>query len=92
MEMDIKTEEIRQINFGDNNQFSYTRKQVEIKNILGAAVAVLDEYFITSSTGETYKLCKTSEGNWYDAPNTNIAINKSVLLGLNWGLMVYKLS
>lgn len=56
MEMDIKTEEIRQINFGDNNQFSYSRKQVEIKNILGAAVAVLDEYSITDFAGVNYKL------------------------------------
>lgn len=82
MEMDIKTEEIRQINFGDNNQFSYTRKQVEIKNILGAAVAVLDEYSITDSAGVNYKLYKTKDGNWYDLPDANTGISKSILLAL----------
>ena len=46
MEMDIKTEEIRQIIFGDNKQFSYTRKQVEIKNILpSATLQDLDETY-----------------------------------------------
>lgn len=82
MEMDIKTEEIKQIIFGDNNQFSYTRKQVEIKNILGAAVAVLDEYSITDSTGEKYKLYKTKDGIWYDLPEANTGIAKSILLAL----------
>ncbi len=66
MEMDIKTEEIKEIFLKDNSRFSYIIKQVEITNILGAAVAVLDEYFITSSAGENYKLYKTKEGNWYD--------------------------
>lgn len=82
MEMDIKTEEIKQIIFGDNNQFSYTRKQVEIKNTLGAAVAVLDEYSITDSAGVNYKLYKTKDGNWYDLPEANTGIPKSILLAL----------
>ena len=82
MEMDIKTEEIKQIIFGDDKHFSYTRKQVEIKNILGAAVAVLDEYSITDSAGVNYKLYKTKDGNWYDLPEANTGIAKSILLAL----------
>ncbi len=62
MELDIKTEEIKEIVLDDNTRFSYTIKQVEITNILGTAVTVLDEYFITNSAGEIYQLYKTKEG------------------------------
>jgi hypothetical protein len=86
MEMDIKTEEIKEIVLGDNSRFSYTIKQVEITNILGAAVAVLDEYSITNSAGENYKLYKTKEGNWYDVPETNKEADKSVLMSLKLGI------
>lgn len=82
MEMDIKTEEIKEIVLGDNSRFSYTIKQVEVRNILGAAVAVLDEYFITNPTGENYKLYKTKEGNWYDVPEANTGVAKNILLAL----------
>jgi hypothetical protein len=86
MEMEIRMEEIKEIILGDNSRFSYTIKQVEITNALGAAVAVLDEYFITTSAGENYTLYKTKEGNWYDVPETNKGVNKSVLLGLKLGI------
>lgn len=79
MEMDIKTEEIKEIILDDNSRFSYTIKQVEITNILGAAVAVLDEYFITNSAGENYKLYKTKEGNWYDVADANKSVDKAIL-------------
>jgi hypothetical protein len=86
MEMDIRIEEIKEIVLSDNSRFSYTIKQVEITNALGAAVAVLDEYFITDSAGENYKLYKTKEGNWYDVPEVNKGVDKSVLLGLKLGI------
>lgn len=82
MEMDIRTEEIREIILGDNGSFSYTIKQVEITNILGAAVAVLDEYFITNSAGNSYKLYKTNEGNWYDVEAANPNDNNTILMAL----------
>ena len=82
MEMDIRTEEIKEIVLGDNSRFSYTIKQVEVRNILGAAVAVLDEYLITNSAGENYRLYKTKEGNWYDVPEANAGVAKSILLAL----------
>jgi hypothetical protein len=82
MELEIKTEEIKEIVLGDDGRFSYTIKQVEITNILGAAVAVLDEYLITNSARENYKLYKTKEGNWYDVAEANIGIDKGVLLWL----------
>lgn len=80
--MDIKTEEIKEIFLEDNSRFSYTIKQVEITNVLGAAVAVLDEYNITNTEGEKYKLYKTKEGSWYDMPEANNGVDKSVLLRL----------
>lgn len=86
MEMDIKTEEIKEIVLDDNSLFSYTIKQVEITNILGTAVAVLDEYFITNSAGENYKLYKTKECNWYDVPEANKGVDKGVLLRLKLGI------
>jgi hypothetical protein len=76
MEMDIRTEEIKEIILNDNSRFSYSIKQVQITNILGAAVAVLNEYFITKSAGENYKLYKTKEGNWYDVPEANKGVDK----------------
>lgn len=82
MEMDIRTEEIKEIVLGDNNRFSYTIKQVEVRNILGAAVAVLDEYFITSPTRENYKLYKTKEGNWYDVVEANKSVDQRKLMFL----------
>lgn len=84
--MDIKTEESKQIILGDNSRFSYTIKQIEITNILGAAGAVLDEYSITSTAGENYKLYKTNEGNWYDLTEINEEVDKSVLLALKLGI------
>jgi len=86
MEMDLRTEEIKEIVLSDNSRFSYSVKQVQITNILGAAVAVLDEYFITNSAGENYKLYKTKEGNWYDVPEANKGIDKGVLLRLKLGI------
>lgn len=54
---------------------------MKITNILGAAVAVLDEYLITNFAGEVYKLYKTKEGNWYEVPEVNTGVEKSVLMG-----------
>jgi hypothetical protein len=86
MEMEIKTEENKEIILDDKSRFSYTIKQVEITNILGTAVAVLDEYFITNSAGENYKLYKTKEGNWYDVAEVNIGVDKGVLLRFKLGI------
>jgi predicted proteasome-type protease len=82
MEMDIKTEEVKEIVLADNSWFSYTIKQVEITNVLGAAIGVLDEYFITNSAGENYKLYKTKEGNWYDMGETKATENIIILRAL----------
>lgn len=86
MEMDIKKEEIKEIVLSDSSRFFYSIKQVRITNILGAAVAVLDEYFITNTAGEKCKLYKTKEGNWYNVPEANKEVDKDVLLRLKLGI------
>lgn len=80
MEMEIKTEEIKEIVLTDKSRFSYTIKQVEIKNILGAVIAVLDEYFVTNSTGECYKFHKTNEGSWYEITEQNTSVDNGISL------------
>lgn len=82
MEMDIRTEESKEITLDDGSSFSCTIRQVEIINILGTGVAVLDEYLITNSAGGNYKLYKTKEGNWYDVPEANTGVAMNILLAL----------
>ena len=71
MEKELLSAEKKEIILEDGRPFSYIITQVEIANSLGAAVAVLDEYIITDSSGNTYKLYKANEGNWYDIPEVN---------------------
>lgn len=82
MQMEIRTEETIQIILSDSEGFSYTIKEVEITNILGNTVAVLDEDFVTNSAGENYKLYKTKEGNWYDVAEANNGVNQRISLAL----------
>ncbi|HEU5054280.1 MAG TPA: hypothetical protein VFT78_14270 [Hanamia sp.] len=67
----------------DNNQrFHYTVHPFEMKNPLGEAVALLQEYEITSSSTVSeepfYKLYKTKEGNWYEIENQNSKPDKII--------------
>ena len=78
--------EKREVILDDCRRFSYIITPVNIANSLGSAVAVLDEYFITQSSGETYKLYKTNEGNWYDMPEANEGVEKGVLMELKMGI------
>lgn len=86
MEMEQINTEKRQLMLEDGSQYFYTINPVEIANVLGAAVAVLNEYFITNSKGENYKLYKTNEGNWYDVPDSNKEVAKGVLLKMKLGI------
>jgi hypothetical protein len=79
MEKELLSAEKKEIILEDGRHFSYTITPAEIANSLGAAVAVLDEYFITDSNGETYKLYKTNEGNWYEIEDVYTIANNSIL-------------
>jgi hypothetical protein len=86
MERELLSTEKSGIVLEDGRHFSYSITPVEIANSLGATVALLDEYFITNFTGETYKLHKTKEGNWYDVPETNPLVNKGILMSLKMAI------
>ncbi len=75
-----------QIILEDNREYSYRIKPFEITNSLGAVIATLQEYFITNLAGEEYKLYKTTEGNWYDIPETNKAVNKATIMSLKFAI------
>ena len=70
----------------DNREYSYTIKPFEITNSLGAVIATLQEYSITNLTGEKCKLYKTTEGNWYDIPETNKAADKATIMSLKFAI------
>ena len=86
MEKELLSAEKKEITLEDGRHFSYTITPAEIANSLGAAVAVLDEYLITDSSGNTYKLYKTNEGNWYDITEANESVNKGILMELKIGI------
>jgi hypothetical protein len=81
--IDIKTEHVI---LQDNSEFFYTIKPVEITNVLGNVIAVLDEYIFVSakqnSEKESYKLYRTKEGNWYDIAETKSPIETTILRSL----------
>lgn len=67
----------------DGTVFLYSIQPYELRNTLGAAVAILDEYIFTKKDGaETYKLYRTSEESWYDVNDQNAHAESSLLLAL----------
>jgi hypothetical protein len=86
MESEIIEAHKQQLILEDGSQYFYTRKPVEITNILGTTTAVLDEYLITNIAGETLRLYKTKEDNWYDIPDVNAGADNGLLLALKMAL------
>lgn len=72
----------QQVILGGDKQYFYTVNPFEVTNALGTAVAVLQEYSISGSNGETYKIYKTKEGNWYDIAEVNSSRHNLVLISL----------
>ena len=70
----------------DNREYSYTIKPFETTNSLGAVVATLEVHSITNLAGEKYKLYKTTQGNWYDIPETNNAVDKATIMSLKFAI------
>ena len=70
----------KEIILEDGGHYFYAIQPFEMKNMLGAVVAVLNEYLFTKSeTSETYKLYRTKEGNWYEISNSFSVENIPVL-------------
>lgn len=82
MEAELTGEKNKEIILEDKSLYLYSVKPVEITNVLGAVIAVLEEYSVTGSKGENYKLYKTKEGNWYDIVDTIPVVNNPVLRAL----------
>jgi len=66
MEMQKNQKELYLITVPDGESFSYKIEPYELINFLGVRISMLQEYSFVNKIGETYKLYKTKEGNWYD--------------------------
>lgn len=65
----------------DGCRYMYTIQSYEMKNALGAVVALLDEYsFTKKGATETYKLYRTKEGNWYNIDENKDALQTKLFL------------
>lgn len=82
MEARLTDPEIKVLLLGEVQKYFYTINPVQITNVLGNSVTVLLEYSITDVNGKSHKLYKTKEGNWYDIPEANLAVDNTVLMSL----------
>lgn len=75
----------------DGSCYFYTTIPYEMKNVLGAVVALLDEYsFTQKGTSETFKLYRTKEGNWYNLDENKDAIQTRLFLEIKTAISVYE--
>lgn len=75
----------------DGNCYLYTILQYEMKNVLGAVVALLDEYcFIQKGTSETFKLYRTKEGNWYNLDENTDTTQTQLFLEIKTAISTYE--
>lgn len=66
----------RTLTVQDGNQYFYTISHCSAVNPLGVCKATLTEYALygtENAESPIGKLYKTKEGNWYDAPNSNMS-------------------
>ena len=70
----------------ENGDYFYCIKPVEICNPLCVIIAILEEYLITNSAGEKYKLYRTKEGNWYEVEGANSGADFTVLRALKMAI------
>ena len=67
-------------------QYAYTIRPFEVTNSLGFVRAVLQEYLVKATDGHSYKLYRTTEGNWYDVDHANPVTDAAILLSLKMEL------
>jgi hypothetical protein len=82
MEARLTDPEIKILLLEEGQKYFYTINPVQITNVLGNSVTLLLEYSITDVNGKNHKLYKTKEGNWYDIPEANFAVDNIVLMSL----------
>lgn len=67
----------------DGSHCFYTVEPYEMKNMLGAVVAVLDEYsFTKKGSSAKFKLYRTQDGNWYNKNDENNVVGGQFLQAL----------
>lgn len=75
----------------NGNCYLYTIQPYEMKNILGAVVALLDEYsFTRKGTSETFKLYRTKKGNWYDLGENTDTAQTQLFLEIKTAISIYE--
>lgn len=75
----------------NGNCYLYTIQPYQMKNVLGAEVAVLDEYsFTRKSTSEIFKLYRTKEGNWYNLDENADTTQTQLFLEIKTAISVYE--
>lgn len=75
----------------DGSCYLYTTLPYEMKNVLGAIVALLDEYsFTKKGTSETFKLYRTKEGNWYNLGENTDTTQTQLFLEIKTAISVYE--
>ncbi len=75
----------------NGNCYLYTIQPYQMKNVLGAEVALLNEYsFTRKSTSETFKLYRTKEGNWYNLDENTDTTQTQLFLEIKTAISVYE--
>lgn len=75
----------------NGNCYLYSVQPYEMKNVLGATVAILDEYsFTKKGTLETFKLFRTKEGNWYNVVENTGTTQTQLFLEIKTAIRVYE--
>ncbi|MBS1512837.1 MAG: hypothetical protein JST86_18485 [Bacteroidetes bacterium] len=75
----------------NGNCYLYTIQSYEMKNVLGALVALLDEYsFTKKGTSETFKLYRTKEGNWYNLGEITDTAQTQLFLEIKTAISIFE--
>lgn len=63
-------------------RYSYTIEPFEATNALGAVTAILTEYKLSGSAGDSISLYKTKEGSWYEMQQSGSPLKNAIILDL----------
>jgi hypothetical protein len=63
-------------------RYTYTIQPFEATNALGAITAILTEYKLSGSAGDTISLYKTKEGNWYEIKQSDSPLKNALMTSL----------
>jgi hypothetical protein len=62
--------------------YNYTIQDAEITNALGAVMAILTEYKLSGSAGDSISLYRTKEGNWYEMKQSDAPFKNAMMATL----------